>query len=329
MKGKYKMNYSEILSRAWQIIWKHKVLWIFGILAGCASSGGGGGGGGGNTNFSRDGQAPSQLQPYLNQAKAYFDSVPLQTWILIAIGIALLVLILVVLAIFLGTIGRIALIRGAQQADQDLEARLTFGELFKGSRPYFWRVFLLNLLVGLVFFVVGILLAVGAILGVVVTLGIGILCLIPLLCLLVPVAIVISVVIEQATIAIVVENLGVLDGLRRGWEVVKTNAGPMVVMWLILDLGIRGIAGIIIALPMLLVFAPLLIGVFANAQQALQTGLVVSLVCCAAYLPVLIILSGILQSYVSSAWTLTFLRLTKPAQSSPEPLPEILPEPQN
>ncbi len=149
------MNYSEILSRAWQIIWKHKVLWIFGILAGCAS--GGGGGGGGNTNFSRDQQAPAQLQPYLDQAQTFFESIPPETWIMIAIGIGLLVLVLVVLGIFLGTIGKIGLIRGAQQADQDMEARLTFGELFKGSLPYFWRVFLLNLLVGLVFFVVAIL----------------------------------------------------------------------------------------------------------------------------------------------------------------------------
>jgi len=27
------MDYGNVLSRAWQIIWKHKVLWIFGILA--------------------------------------------------------------------------------------------------------------------------------------------------------------------------------------------------------------------------------------------------------------------------------------------------------
>jgi hypothetical protein len=319
------MNYSEILSRSWQIIWKHKVLWIFGILAGCASSGGGGGGGG-NTNFSRQGQAPSQMQPYIKQALNAFESIPQQTWIMIAIGVGLLVLILVVLGIFLGTIGRIGLIRGAQQADQDIQAHLTFGELFKGSLAYFWRVFLLYLLVGLVFLVVGLILAASVVLGAVLTLGIGLICLIPLLCLLVPVGIVIGLVVEQASIAIVVENLGIMDGLRRGWQVVKTNAGPMVVMWLILDLGIRGIVGIIISLPMILVFAPFLIGLFANAQQALQIGLVVSLVCCAAYLPVLLILSGILQSYVNSGWTLTFLRLTKPAQNSPELVPESLPE---
>jgi hypothetical protein len=139
--------------------------------------------------------------------------------------------------------------------------------------------------------------------------------------------VVIGVVIEQAMIAIVVENLGVMDGLRRGWEVVKTNIGPLVVMWLILGLAISGIAGIILGLPMILVFVPFVIGLFAKADQALQTGLIISLVCCAAYLPVLILLSGILQSYVQSAWTLTFLRLTKPVQFSPEPLPEPLPEP--
>jgi hypothetical protein len=317
------MNYSEILSRAWQIIWKHKVLWIFGILAGCAS------GNGGNPNFSRSGQTPAQMQPYMDQVNSFFDSIPEGTWIMIAIGIGLLVLILIILGIFLGTIGRIGLIRGTQQADQDMEARLTFGELFKGNLPYFWRVFLLNLLVGLVFLVIGAILAVGLVLGTVVTFGLILICLLPLLCLLVPVGIAIGVVIQQATIAIVVENLGILDGLRRGWEVVKSNLGPMVVMWLILGLAISGIGGIIIGLPMILVFAPLLIGMFADAQKALETGLVISLVCCAAYLPVLILLSGILRSYVGSAWTLTFLRLTKPAQISPEPLPEPLPEPQS
>ena len=27
-------NFGEVLTRAWQIIWKHKVLWIFGIWQG-------------------------------------------------------------------------------------------------------------------------------------------------------------------------------------------------------------------------------------------------------------------------------------------------------
>jgi len=57
--------------------------------------------------------------------------------------------------------------------------------------------------------------------------SIGAICCSRLICLLVPVAIAVNVIIEQATIAIVVENLGVMDGLHRGWEVVKSN----VVRW--------------------------------------------------------------------------------------------------
>ena len=32
-------DFGTILSRAWQIIWKFKVMWIFGILAGCGRNG--------------------------------------------------------------------------------------------------------------------------------------------------------------------------------------------------------------------------------------------------------------------------------------------------
>ena len=48
------MNLGEVLSKAWKIIWKNKVLWIFGILSSCGR-GSGGGGGGGNSNFNSNG----------------------------------------------------------------------------------------------------------------------------------------------------------------------------------------------------------------------------------------------------------------------------------
>ena len=49
------MNILEIVKRAWKIIWKHKSLWVFGILASCVpqmTGGGGHGGGGGSGNAS-------------------------------------------------------------------------------------------------------------------------------------------------------------------------------------------------------------------------------------------------------------------------------------
>ncbi len=32
------MDFGNILTRAWQISWKHKALWLFGILAACGGS---------------------------------------------------------------------------------------------------------------------------------------------------------------------------------------------------------------------------------------------------------------------------------------------------
>jgi len=304
------MDIGNVLSRAWQIIWKHKVLWIFGILAGCS----GNGGGANNFRASYQGSESSQqFQPYMDQ----FQSMPQWLIALIVIVLILVVLLLVVLSIFLGTIGRIGLIRGTQQAEGGA-ASLSFGELFSGSTPYFWRVFGLNLLVGLAIAVIGILFAILAVAGTVVTLGLGLLCLLPLVCVLVPVVWFVSVIVEQASIAIVIENLGVMDGLRRGWELVRANLGTMIVMALILLLGVGVIGGLIIGLPVAAFVIPAIIGGAVAGERAFGGGLVFALVCFVAYLPVLLVLSGILRGYIESAWTLTFLRLTaKPAELLP------------
>ena len=145
------MDFGEVLSRAWQVIWKHKVLWIFGILAGCSNANGGG------ANFWNEVQrrTPPRTQPFFDQ----FNYLPNWQIALIIGAIFLVILILIVLAIFLGTIGRVGLIRGTLQADQQAN-QVIFGELFSGSLPYFWRVFGLNLIVGLAsFFLVLILIA--------------------------------------------------------------------------------------------------------------------------------------------------------------------------
>lgn len=304
------MDYGEVLSRAWQIIWKHKVLWIFGILASCASANYGSGFPGSGSSW--------QATQFPNQFESTVTQIP--DWqIVFFIGmIMLVVLLLVLLVIFLGTIGRIGLIRGTIQADQDVE-KLSFGEIFSGSVPYFWRVFLLNLLVCLAMAI--------AIFALILTI-----CLAPLACLMIPVAWVVSVILEQASVAIVAEGLGIMDGLKRGWEVVRSNPGPMIVMWLILVVAIGFIGGLIIGLPLMFAFGPIIAGIIAaliaEGAWPIIGGFAFATLCFVAYLPFMIVLGGILRSYVISAWTLTFLRLTAsdaPIEQEPlEPLPETL-----
>lgn len=301
-------NFGEVLSRAWQIIWRHKVLWIFGVFAGCSragGSGGGGGGGGGGAGPGGDRPFP-EIERFFEQLGQWIDN---NAWV-IAVFV-LLVLLLVVLGIFLGTIGRIGLIKGTYQAEQGRE-RLVFGELFSESMPYFWRVFGLSLLFVLVF-----LLAFAPIfLFGILTAGIGFACLLPLICLLIPISWAVAVVIEQANAAIVLEDLGIVDGLRRSWEVVRANVGTMIVMALILFIG-SAVIGIVLAIPLIITVVPVAIGLAAAGGDRPALWLLTLGICFAVYLPILLVLNGIVTAYVQSTWALTYMRLTRPQEKAP------------
>lgn len=304
------MNLGEVLSQAWKIIWKHKVLWIFGILASCS----GANGSIGNVQSTYRGEAPPQLERLIDQ----FARLP-EWQIALIVGIILLIfLILIVISIFLSTIGRIGLIRGTVQVEQGLE-KLSFGELFSGSIPFFLRIFGLNLLVGLLGFLAALILIAPFIVLTIATFGVGALCLLPLFCVFIPMAWFIGIIVEQANIAIVSENLGILAGLKRGWDIVRNNLGAVILMALILYVGISLIAGFIIGLPLIFLVGPFVVGALSGTERALQGGALISVLCFIGYLPILLILSGILSAYIQSAWTLTFLRLrSKPIIAKPQ-----------
>ena len=302
-------NFGEVLTRAWQIIWKHKVLWIFGILASCARGGGGGSsGGGGNSGYQTgSGDNPfsgDKIERVMNQVGTFLEN---NWWIIIAVIVGIFLLSFVFY--FLGMMGRIALIKGVAQADKDAES-LSFGELWAESMPFFWRVFGLNFLIGLAFLV----LFIPLVLFGIVTAGVGFLCLIPLLCIMVPLSWVVMAIIEQAQNAIVLEDLNMLDGFKRGWEIVKANAVPIIIMMLILGIG-SGIIGVIIALPIIIAVVPAVIGM-AVSQQTL-TPFYIAAACCVAYFPVLLFFNGVLTAYIQASWTLTYLRLVKSKEEAP------------
>lgn len=298
------MNIGEVLSRAWQIIMKHKALWLFGILASCGNGGGGGGGGSGGRTFEFDTETPFDIQPYL---PGFLKEIPPTEMGIIIAAIILVIFVLLIFLIFLSTAGRIGLIHGAALADGGAE-KLTVGELFSSSLPYFWRVFFLNLIVGLCIMLAVVILVVPLAISIV-----GIACLIPLICLFVPLSWLITIVVSQANVAIVVENLGMMEGLRRGWEVVRANIGNYFLMSLILLIGVAGIVGFVISIPILIFVIPVAIKMATGGVESTTLSqLLPTLLCIAGYLPILIVLDGILTSYIETAWTLTFMRITRP-----------------
>ena len=312
-------NFGEVLSRAWQIIWKHKVLWIFGIFAGCSrgsgnfrgNSGGGGGGNGGQPNF------PPEVM-------RIFEFIQQNLTMFIVVGCIVLLLIWAV-TLFLGTIGRVGLIRGTFQAEAGAE-KLIFGQLFSESTPYFWRIFGLSLIVAIpVLVVLAALIAAGIAFAISASNGndaarVGVFGIVPLLigciCLLIPVMFVVGMIIRQAENAIVLEDLRVLPAISRGWEVFRANLGPIILMAIILAvLGI--VVGLIIAIPVLAIVIPAALTFYAgNAQN--WSPMIFAGICLVLYIPIAWLLNGILAAYTESAWTLTYMRLTaKPQDNAP------------
>jgi hypothetical protein len=313
------MNIGEILSKAGKIIWKYKVLWIFGIFASCSA----------NINSTgsstRSSYTYTDLPPGLTRT---LDNVDI--WIWVAIGVVLFILTLVIIAIVmaLSTFGRIGLVQGTALADEDEDAEITFSGLFNSGKPFFWRVLGMNLLIGLIFFVAFVLIGFFYLFATLFTLGFALICLLPLLCLLVPIIWFISTFVEMANVAVVVDDLSITEGIQRGWTVFKDNLGNMVVMALVLILG-GMVVSMFVSIPLMLAMAPMAFGffslLFGDANNLSIGSIVLSSLCMVAYLPILLVVGGIVRAYILSAWTLTYLRLTREDAGDLEPLPE--PEP--
>lgn len=323
------LNLTELLTKAWKITWKFKVLWIFGILAGCANSNNG------NFNFNNSnwnsnndlpgssGQLPDWLRKFQDLRPEQALRSALDQYAVLIVGVLLALCVLWLVFFCLGMIGRAGLIKGAASADSGTES-LTFGGLWSESLPYFWRLLGISLLVGLPFFVMGLLLLVvlglgvfttlqgghlgsGGVTALIVGLG-GVLML--LLCVIGLLGVLVGLIVEQAQNALVLENLGVLPGLLRGWQVFRQNWLTVVVVGILQGV-MRALLGLVVALPLVLALIPVVAG--AAAAAAFQQWILLAVLICGCllvWLPVSLLIGGVENTYFQTLWTLAFLRLT-------------------
>ena len=193
--------------------------------------------------------------------------------------------------------------------------------------PYFWRIFGLSLVLAIPILIIVFGLAGGFAVfaisasGVNAAPGLGALAMIPIfigcVCLLIPVMFVVGMIFTQSERVIVLEDLGVLPAISRGWEIFRANLGPIILMAIIL--GVIGfVVGLVIAIPILIIVFPALIAFIAGGVQN-NTPLIFMGVCFCLYLPVLLLLNGILTAYAESAWTLTYMRLTHKPDGGEQP----------
>jgi len=305
------MDFGEILKKAWHVIWKNKILWLFGFFASCGTAMNRGGGN--NARATMSSQTPSSngaqdIFPFLDPPMRHsfdnfirtIDTVEPWVWVMIAlvgifVGIALSVLFL-----FLGTLGTTGVIKGTAMADEaGVEAKpLSFGAIFQAVKPYFWKVLLFNLGFRIIGFIVILLLILPIILFTVCTCFLG-------LFLIIPFGWFVELMVTFTTIAIIEEELDIFKAISRAWNVITSKLGYVAVMFLILGIG-QLIVGLLIGLPLVLVPVPLLINLIATGFSMASVGLIISILLFVIVLPIVVFLGGVLKAYVLASWTMTY-----------------------
>ncbi|HSG15999.1 MAG TPA: hypothetical protein VLE70_06710 [Anaerolineae bacterium] len=278
------MEYGKIINRSASIVWQNKFLMVVGILAAIGSGffGGSGGGGGGGSDDIGFGD-PGQFSEFGDEIATF------------AIGV---VIVLICIALFIGivlwvisTVARGGLIASVNsiEAGEKSSFRLAWG----AGWEKLWTLLGISLLPAipaLIMFVVGLLgfAAYGgifALFGEEFTdtaglAGLGSVFAI-LACIFVPIMLALMILRNFAERACMLEDQGVIDAYRRGANVLMENIGQAIIL-ILLQIAIFIVLGLLLFLP----------GLFA-------------LLCCCLW-PLLLLLQGAIEAFVSALWTLAW-----------------------
>jgi hypothetical protein len=314
------LDFSSILTKAWQITWKFRILWIFGFLAALGGGGGWGGyngGGGANFNF-RTGANINQVDTYdyprqwdtttglPPEWQSTFDQlsqIRLSTWITIAV-VTCCVLCLIGLALWLiSIIGRGGLIGGILAADAG--GKVAFREAWGIGVRNFWKLLLIRVMAFLLWLALSLILLIPTIFVTVFTCGLGF---IPWVCAMAVFGVVVNVWFAMMDYAVVAEKLGVGEAVGRAWVLLRKYIGPLAILYIILLAISLGVG-----LVMLIVFAPSAVTVVLSVLPIILeegglnvTLLVVGLVLFALYVLISIVVRSVLTVYQTAVVTLAY-----------------------
>lgn len=283
------MDYGSLISRAGDIIWKHKFLIVLGVLVALGSAGGGSSSQRGLSGVEQGLEFPR---------RAFFDfQGPFQDLglpVLPTLGILAVGAVILFIAIplwVLSTISRGGLIYGANLIANGEETG--FSESFQAGWEKGWRLVgigILPAIPGFVLFIVGFL-SLGLYRHVeVIQVGERVRFLaniwsfipaITLVCLFLTLSLLLILLRTFANRACMLEDLGVVASYRRGFEVLGANLGPAFILFL-LQIAISIGVGLALFIPGILI-----------------------LLCCFLW-PLLLLIQGTFAAFYSTLWTLAW-----------------------
>ncbi len=289
------LNFGDIITRAWQITWKHKSLWGAAFVLA----------------FAMYLVFPLMLVPWFmimaeGDPSRWFDN-PLP-WVLMGLGF----LAMLFISYGFAPLIRAALTVGALKAERGAE-KFSFREIFRDGRVFYLRLLGLMLLYFVTVMLVTTAFSILQFLGTVLTMGLATLCMMPLTILMYPLMFAAMAWMELAESAIVAEDMGTLDACRRAWDVLRVNKLNVFVIALIVYVGIGMLSSLFIfpfMLPMF--FAPIFLIDGGEISNGLLWGAGIWM---ALFIPIMTIVQGIGMVFMKTTWLIAYLRMSaKPAE---------------
>lgn len=283
-------DYGNILTRTFQITWKHKVFWWILTLPILISF---------------------AIFPFIFLFLFLFeDGKTSEMNALVVIGFIALSILITIVSMVLQIYAVSAVSLGIVRAEKG-EGSLKFIDLLQDSREYFWRqlgVFLIiQLSIGLIFTVFF-----GFVfLATMVTMGLASFCLQPIMILLTPLMFLVLGVLEGAHTAVITENLNAWDAVKRSIEIVREHIWKYVILTIIVYFGVT----ILTSLFMFPMMIPMMaFPIFSETGSEILISVTVLFIC--TFIPLMALVSGISQTLMKVSLGLTYLRLNMPQQKS-------------
>lgn len=327
------MDIGATVSRAINITFKHKALWVLGFLAALAGSSpsssvnfnvpGG--------NFGSAGTGSGEIPPGMAR---FFDMLQENSGLILA-GFAGLICVLLLISIVLWVVSIIArggLISAVDQIER--EGSTTFGQSWRKGASKFWSLLGLNILLALPLIIVGIIVAVmigGSVVALIAAAagadgqlsdsqaagmasgGLAVLCIGgAFACIAGLYSIIAAALSTFGERAIMLDSAGVIDSIRKGWDVFRNNLGNIILLAILMFI-INLVIGFVIGFVSLALFAPVMITSMISLGNDGTIGAGTVILGVIAFIAVVVIsaiISALFVAFNSTAWTLAYRQFT-------------------
>ena len=321
------MPYWEIVTRSFKISWRHKYLWLVAFFAGEGSAGFNLNGPSGPLGSNGNGRRPDVGAVNQQVSQWLAENIGL-----IVAGSAAIVLLAIAFFV-LAAVCEGAVVRAA--AEHDAERPFGLGMAWRTGRATMGAIIRFRLLiialalpVVVVFaaLVLGLLSAIGGNNGAAIVVLVGIAILFGLAAIIY--AVVIAFIDRLGARAVVLEQLGAMAALGRGYRLLTQRLGRVLLVWLLsVAVGIAlGICFAIVGAILVVPAAAIAFATYASGSPVWWLAVVLAFL---ILLPILLVAQAFLAAQSSTYWTLAFRRLeidqprayAYPAQQVPQPPP--------